>query len=64
MKSPITTHVLDTAQGQPVANIHVVWKCGVHRNRGKPWVKAAPILMVGSTISSLNLNRCRQGPIV
>ena len=24
MKSPITTHVLDTAQGQPVANIHVV----------------------------------------
>jgi len=24
MKSPITTHVLDTAQGQPAANIHVV----------------------------------------
>ena len=24
MKSPITTHVLDTTQGQPAANIHVV----------------------------------------
>lgn len=38
MKSPITTHVLDTAEGRPAAGIHVVlqfWQSG------KDWVQVA-----------------------
>lgn len=38
MKSPITTHVLDTAEGKPAAGVHVVlqfWQAG------KDWIPLA-----------------------
>lgn len=34
MSSPITTHVLDTASGEPARDLHIA----LHRQRGDDWV--------------------------